>query len=61
MALKTMVLSVCIFFKAIKTAIKLTNETSEIYDPKQKQNGRPADQNKETSRGNISAIKPYFA
>ena len=32
-----------------------------IYDPKQKQNGRPADQNKENSRGNISAIKPYFS
>ena len=32
-----------------------------IYDPKQKQNGRPADENKETSRGNISAIKPYIS
>ena len=32
-----------------------------IYDPKQKQNGQPADENKETSRGNISAIKPYFS
>ena len=32
-----------------------------IYDPKQKQNGLPADENKETSRWNISAIKPYFS
>ena len=32
-----------------------------IYDPKQKQNGRPADQNKETSRGNISVIKLYLS
>ena len=32
-----------------------------IYDPKQKQNGQPADQNKETSRWNILAIKPYFS
>ena len=31
-----------------------------IYDPKQKQNGRPADQNKETSRGNISRLSHIF-
>ena len=27
----------------------------------QNKHGRPADENKETSRGNISVIKPYFS
>ena len=32
-----------------------------IYDPKQNQNGRPADENRETFRWNILVIKPYFS